>query len=106
MTESQAVASGLDSVTASLPYEELDRPYTYQKDWSGVRGPVVERTSGEVLGAFADGPLCSGFIHVASLCIKARLLYTELRDLMFQFPTFAEVYWHLGEWLGEVLGTP
>jgi pyruvate/2-oxoglutarate dehydrogenase complex dihydrolipoamide dehydrogenase (E3) component len=102
MTEREAREQGLDVLSASLPFEELDRPYTYQTDWSGVGILVVERSTGEVLGAAAGGPLTSEFIHVASVAIKARLPYTELRDLMFQFPTFSEMYWHLGEELDRM----
>jgi dihydrolipoamide dehydrogenase len=102
MTESEARAQGIDVLSASFPFEELDRPYTYQTDWSGVGSLLVERTSGEVLGSAACGPLSSEFIHVASVAIKGRLPYTDLRDLMFQFPTFAEVYWHLGEELDKL----
>jgi len=102
MTERQAREAGIDALAARLPFEELDRPYTYQTDWSGIGILVVERASGEVLGAAAGGPLTSELIHVASLAIKARLPYTELRDLMFQFPTFSEMYWHLAEELDKV----
>ncbi len=102
MTESHAHEQGIDALSASLPFEELDRPYTYQTDWSGIGVLVVERATGEVLGASVCGPLASEFIHVASLAIRARLPYTDLRDLMFQFPTFAEVYWHLGEELDKL----
>jgi pyruvate/2-oxoglutarate dehydrogenase complex dihydrolipoamide dehydrogenase (E3) component len=102
MTEQQAREQGIDVLSASLPFEELDRPYTYQTDWSGLGILVVERSTGEVLGAAAGGPLTSEFIHVASVAIKARLPYTELRDLMFQFPTFSEMYWHLGEELDKM----
>lgn len=102
LTEEQARAQGIDAVSASLPFSELDRPYTYQTDWSGVGALVVERSTGEVLGASAGGPLTSELIHVASVAIKARLPYTELRDLMFQFPTFSEMYWHLGEELDRL----
>jgi dihydrolipoamide dehydrogenase len=102
ITEAQAAEQGLDVLSASFPFEELDRPYTYQTDWSGIGKIVVKRDSGEVLGAAAAGPLSSEYIHVASLAIKARLPYTELRDLMFQFPTFAEVFWHLGEELDSI----
>lgn len=104
LTEAQAKAQGLDAMSASLPFEELDRPYTYQTDWSGVGILVVERSTGEILGASACGPLSSEWIHVASVAIKARLPYADLRDLMFQFPTFAEVYWHLGEELDAAAG--
>ncbi|MBI5231397.1 MAG: NAD(P)/FAD-dependent oxidoreductase [Coriobacteriales bacterium] len=103
-TEEAARRSGIDAVAASFPFTELDRPYTYQKDWSGIGKIVVERSTGVVLGAAAAGPLSSEYIHVASLAIKARLSYTELRDLMFQFPTFAELYWHLGEELDAIIG--
>lgn len=102
MTHAQALASGRDALSASLAFEELDRPYTYQTDWSGIGVLVVDAVSGEVLGAAAGGPLSSEYIHVASVAIKARLPYTELRDLMFQFPTFAEMYWHLGEELDRL----
>lgn len=104
LTESQAKEQGLDVLSASLPFEELDRPYTYQKDWSGVGILVVERSTGEVLGASACGPLSSEWIHVASVAIKGRMAYTELRDVMFQFPTFCEVYWHLAEELDRSAG--
>ncbi|MDI6900653.1 MAG: NAD(P)/FAD-dependent oxidoreductase [Anaerosomatales bacterium] len=102
MTERQARENGIDVLSASLPFEELDRPYTYQTDWSGIGILVVERSTGKVLGAAAAGPLTSEFIHVAAVAIKARLPYTELRDLMFQFPTFSEMYWHLGEELDRL----
>ncbi|MBE0417483.1 MAG: NAD(P)/FAD-dependent oxidoreductase, partial [Coriobacteriia bacterium] len=59
MTELHAREQGIDALSASLPFEELDRPYTYQTDWSGVGILVVERLTGEVLGAAAAGPLTS-----------------------------------------------
>jgi dihydrolipoamide dehydrogenase len=102
LTEAQAIEKGLDVLTASLPMTEMDRPYTYQTDWTGVCKIVVDRGTGEVLGAAAVGPLSSEWIHVASVAIKGRLPYTELRDLMFQFPTFAEFFWHLGEELDKL----
>lgn len=97
MTEAQAASQGLNVLAATFPFTELDRPYTYQTDWSGIGQIVVDSATGEVLGAAMAGPLSSEYIHVASVAIKARLPYSELRDLMFQFPTFAEVFWHLGE---------
>jgi dihydrolipoamide dehydrogenase len=102
MTLRDAREQGIDALSATLPFEELDRPYTYQTDWSGLGMLVVDRSTGEVLGAAAGGPLSSEYIHIASVAIKARLPYMELRDLMFQFPTFSEVYWHLGEELDNL----
>ena len=102
LTVAKAQAQGIDARSASLRFEELDRPYTYQTDWTGIGILVVEGSTGEVLGASACGPLSSEWIHVASVAIKGRLAYMDLRDLMFQFPTFAEVYWHLGEELDKL----
>ncbi len=97
LTEQQAREQGIEILTASLPMEELDRPYTYQTDWSGVCKMVVERHTGEVLGAAAVGPLSSEWIHIASVAIRARLPHQVLGDVIFQFPTFSEFFWHLSE---------
>ena len=45
-----------------------------------------------IVGATAVGPLASEWIHVAVLAVRAGLTAEFLRDGMFQFPTFAEVY--------------
>ncbi len=97
LTEQQARERGIDILTASLPMEELDRPYTYQTDWSGVCKMVVERNTGEVLGAAAVGPLSSEWIHIASVAIRARMPHQILGDVIFQFPTFSEFFWRLSE---------
>lgn len=97
LTEKLAREQGFDVRSATLPMEELDRPYTYQTDWSGLCKLVVQRESGEILGAAAVGPLSSEWIHIASVAIKARLPYEMLGDVIFQFPTFSEFFWHLSE---------
>jgi pyruvate/2-oxoglutarate dehydrogenase complex dihydrolipoamide dehydrogenase (E3) component len=93
LSEAQAVASGLDPVTARIDLAgSIARPYTYEQDPRGELSVVFDRARRVMLGAWAVGPLASEWIHQAVLAIRAEVPLDVLLDTVAQFPSYSEAY--------------
>jgi dihydrolipoamide dehydrogenase len=79
----------------------ITRPWTYERDPRGELCVLADRARGELVGAWAVGPLAGEWIHYAALAIKARLPLELLRDTVAQFPTYTEAYLKAIERLGS-----
>lgn len=89
-TAEQAREEGIDVATASVDLADLERASTYGRDVGGIVGLVADRGAGVLVGAHAVGPLASEWMHMAVLAVRARVPVEVLRDVIGQFPTFAE----------------
>jgi pyruvate/2-oxoglutarate dehydrogenase complex dihydrolipoamide dehydrogenase (E3) component len=93
LSEAQAVAGGLDPVTARIDLAgSIARPYTYEQDPRGELSVVFDRARRVMLGAWAVGPLASEWIHQAVLAIRAEVPLDVLLDTVAQFPSYSEAY--------------
>jgi dihydrolipoamide dehydrogenase len=90
LTAEGAREQGIDAVTASVDLGALERSATYGREVGGLVGVVADRPAGVLVGAHGVGPLASEWMHVAVLAVRARVPVATMRDLIAQFPTFAE----------------
>jgi pyruvate/2-oxoglutarate dehydrogenase complex dihydrolipoamide dehydrogenase (E3) component len=93
LTEEQSREQGVE--TASVRVElasAIARPWAYEEHPRGELGLVADRKGQVLVGAWAVAPLASEWIHVAALAIKAQIPLPVLRDMVPQFPSFAEAY--------------
>jgi pyruvate/2-oxoglutarate dehydrogenase complex dihydrolipoamide dehydrogenase (E3) component len=90
LTAEQAREQGIDVATATVDLADHERASTYGRDVGGLVGLVADRGAGVVVGAHAVGPLASEWMHMAVLAVRARVPVDVLRDVIAQFPTFAE----------------
>jgi pyruvate/2-oxoglutarate dehydrogenase complex dihydrolipoamide dehydrogenase (E3) component len=91
-TPEQAAQRGADVAIAAGTLADLDRTETYGREVRGAYGLVADRRAGEVVGAWAVGPLAAEWIHPMALAIRARVPLDLVGDGMAQFPTFAEAW--------------
>jgi dihydrolipoamide dehydrogenase len=73
----------------SLP-DAIARPWTYERGPRGEPGPLADRRSRILLGAWAVAPLAGEWIHRAALAVRAELPIDVLLDGVAQFPTYSE----------------
>jgi pyruvate/2-oxoglutarate dehydrogenase complex dihydrolipoamide dehydrogenase (E3) component len=90
MTPEGAREAGLDVAVATVDLADLERASTYGTGVEGLIGVVADRRAGSLVGAYAVGPLASEWIHLAVVAVRARVPVDTLRDLIAQFPSFAE----------------
>ena len=93
LTADQARSAGHTILTSELDLAgNLARPWTYEKEPSGILGLVADADTDLLLGAWALGPMASEWIHQAALAIRAHIPLAQLRDSVAQFPTYSEAY--------------
>jgi dihydrolipoamide dehydrogenase len=92
LTEAQASAAGVAVKVATVELSAVSRSFTFEREPRGLLKLLSRGDDGVIVGATAVGPLASEWIHVGALAVRAALTASFLRDTMFQFPTFAEVY--------------
>lgn len=91
MTPDQARQQGIDLATAQIDLREsISRPMTYGARASGTLALLADRERGVLVGAWAIAPEAGEWVHIAALAIRARIPIAELRDMIYQFPTFSE----------------
>jgi pyruvate/2-oxoglutarate dehydrogenase complex dihydrolipoamide dehydrogenase (E3) component len=96
MTESEALAAGLDVVA---PVKQL--PATF-RGWlhasgGGIIKLIADRKTGVLVGATTVGPHAGEILGLLSLAVHARIALAELRSMIYAFPTF---YGGIGEAVG------
>ena len=92
LTEARAAAAGVAVKAATIDLTSVTRSYTYEREPRGLLKLLAAQDDGRIVGATAVGPLASEWIEVAAVAVRARLTASFLRDSVFQFPTFSEVY--------------
>ncbi|MFW5941794.1 MAG: dihydrolipoyl dehydrogenase family protein [Chloroflexota bacterium] len=96
MTESEARRAGRDVVVIVKQLPATFRGWLHVSG-SGLIKLVVERHSGVLLGATVVGPHGGEMLGLLSLAVHARVPLTELRSMIYAFPTF---YGGIGEAVG------
>jgi dihydrolipoamide dehydrogenase len=84
-------------VEGRVGLERLARTETFGTGYRGEMRVLVDRASGELVGAWAVGPCASEWIGAAVVAVKARVSVATLRDMPMQFPTFSEALSHAVE---------
>ena len=88
-TEREARERGLDVVTRTFHFADLDRAILYG-DPRGMVKLVLDELDGQILGAHLIGPDASSIIAELALCMKHHLPVTAIADTMHAYPSFPE----------------
>jgi pyruvate/2-oxoglutarate dehydrogenase complex dihydrolipoamide dehydrogenase (E3) component len=96
MTESEALAAGLDVVVAVKQLPATFRGWLHASG-GGIVKLIADRESGVLVGATAAGPHGGEMLGLLTLAVHARLPLAELRSMIYAFPTF---YGAIGETVG------
>jgi pyruvate/2-oxoglutarate dehydrogenase complex dihydrolipoamide dehydrogenase (E3) component len=91
LTQSQARAAGLDTVTATADLSKLERVAT-DGAAAGRLVLVADRARGVLVGASALGPGADGWIMEATVAIRGEVPLTVLADVVHPFPTVVQGY--------------
>jgi pyruvate/2-oxoglutarate dehydrogenase complex dihydrolipoamide dehydrogenase (E3) component len=89
MTESEARASGRDTLVAKIPMSYVARA-TEMGETRGFMKAIVDRGSKEILGAAVLGIEGGEIMAMFQLAMMGRLPYTVLEEAVFAHPTLAE----------------
>ena len=103
LTEAQARAH-YDVVTAAVPYTELDRAVIDDR-WVGFCKLVVDRRSGQVLGAHVVGEQAVEIVSTVSAAMAGKLHVQQLADLELAYPTFVAVIGLAARQIARKMGT-
>jgi pyruvate/2-oxoglutarate dehydrogenase complex dihydrolipoamide dehydrogenase (E3) component len=96
MTESEALAAGLDVAVAVKQLSATFRGWLHASG-GGVIKLIADRRTGFLVGATAVGPRGGEMLGLLSLAVHARVPLAELRSMIYAFPTF---YGGIGEAVG------
>ena len=91
LTQAQARAAGLDTVTATADLSRLERVAT-DGAAAGRLVLVADRARGVLVGASALGPGADGWIMEAAVAIRGEVPIAVLADVVHPFPTFVQGY--------------
>ena len=89
LTETEAREQGYDVLAASLPAAAIPKAHVLQKP-QGLLKAVVDKSSGQILGATLYCADSYEMINLIKLAMDAKLPYTVLRDQIFTHPTMSE----------------
>lgn len=96
MSEAQARAAGLDVVVIVKQLGSSFRGWLH-KAGGGVIKMVADRRTGTLVGASVVGPHGGEVLGMLSLAVHARVPLSDLRSMIYAFPTFYGV-------VGEAIG--
>jgi pyruvate/2-oxoglutarate dehydrogenase complex dihydrolipoamide dehydrogenase (E3) component len=96
MTESDALAAGLDVVVAVKQLPATFRGWLHASG-GGIIKLIADRKAGVLVGATAVGPHGGEMLGLLSLAVHAHVPLDELRSMIYAFPTF---YGGIGEAVG------
>jgi pyruvate/2-oxoglutarate dehydrogenase complex dihydrolipoamide dehydrogenase (E3) component len=91
LTQAQARAAGLDTVTATADLSKLERVAT-DGAAAGRLVLVADRARGVLVGAAALGPGADSWIMEAAVAIRGEVPIAVLADVVHPFPTFVQGY--------------
>ena len=89
LTEAEAKAQGYEVLSASLPAAAIPKAHVLQKP-QGLLKAVVDKSSGQILGATLYCAASYEMINLIKLAMDAKLPYTVLCDQIFTHPTMSE----------------
>ncbi len=96
MTEAEALAAGLDAVVVVKQLPATFRGWLHGAG-DGIIKLIADRQTGTLIGATTVGPHGGEMLGLLSLAVHTRLALTELRSMIYAFPTF---YGGIGEAVG------
>lgn len=88
-TEAGALAAGLDIVTHSFSFADLDRAILHGEA-RGLVKLVVEAHTGQIVGAHLVGPHASSILAEIALAMQHHLPVSAIAETMHAYPTFPE----------------
>jgi dihydrolipoamide dehydrogenase len=91
LTEAEALAKGIQVVTAKVPMRLSGRYLAEHPKENGVCKVVADKNSGVILGVAMIGTGCSEIIAGASLIIESELRAKDVCQTIFPHPTVSEV---------------
>ena len=97
MGEAEARAAGLDVATTVKSVPATFKGWLHGPGNGGIIKLVADREAGVLVGATSVGPRGSEVLGLLSVAVHGRVPITELRSMIYAFPTF-----HGG--VGEALG--
>jgi pyruvate/2-oxoglutarate dehydrogenase complex dihydrolipoamide dehydrogenase (E3) component len=90
LTEHQAGADGLDTLTATIPFGEMDRA-VIDGHTHGVCKLIVNRQNHELLGVHVAGEQALEVVHMVAAGITTHMKVEQLAELEIAYPTIAAV---------------
>lgn len=99
MTEQAATEAGYDVVVSSVEAGAVAGVGLLQDDPAGGGKIVVDRASGQLLGATFVGPGLAEVVHAATVAIVGRVPVWVLRHAVASFPAASEIWLNLLEQL-------
>lgn len=88
-TPSEAVQSGIEIVTQSFSFSDLDRAILHG-DPRGIVKLVLKAKTKEIIGGHIVGPQASALIAEIALAMSHRLPVSAIADTMHAYPSFPE----------------
>ena len=101
LTEHQARSHGLNTVSASYPFNDHGKSLIMDETFGFVK-LIADRNSREILGAATVGPHASELIHEIIVAIALRATTTQLAKIPHYHPTLSEIW----TYPAEELSTP
>ena len=89
LTERQAQEKGLQVITRSFSFADLDRAILHGEPHGMVK-LVLDELDGQILGAHLTGPDASSILAELAVCMKNHLPVTAIADTMHAYPSFPE----------------
>jgi pyruvate/2-oxoglutarate dehydrogenase complex dihydrolipoamide dehydrogenase (E3) component len=90
LTEDQARKEGLDYITATVPFSELDRAVIDGHPY-GLCKLIVSRENHRILGVHVAGEQALEVVHLVAAGISADMWVEQLAEMEIAYPTFAAV---------------
>ena len=91
LTHAQAQAQGLE-IKAHKSFFLANGRAVAQAQTDGYVEWLSDAASGKIIGACSVGAQATELIHIAAVAISAGLTLTQLREVVFAHPTFAETW--------------
>ncbi len=88
MTEAEAQTAGIDAVVAVKHLPATFRGWLHGSGNDGLIKLIADRRAGVLVGATAVGPHGGEVLGLLSLAVHARVSLSQLRTMIYAFPTF------------------
>jgi len=90
LTEAKVKALGIDYLVGRFPFKASGKAQA-TSNTDGMVKTIVDKKTGEILGAHAIGGTASDMIATMGLAVSSELTSTELLHTVFAHPTYAEI---------------
>ncbi|HZT66296.1 MAG TPA: NAD(P)/FAD-dependent oxidoreductase [Acidimicrobiales bacterium] len=88
LTERAARDAGIDVRTSGSPIPSSSRGWIHKAGNDGLIKLVADQAEGVLVGATSVGPVGGEVLSMLVLAIKARVPMSELREMIYAYPTF------------------